>query len=1302
MSCICGENNPDKNHLFSRNHYEKYAKVLSRDLSLTENVNGVTRMSFFFSHENKRSINIRAILMSIESVSVKLMAHITESLGAMDFKIVLVTQYMLEEKIETVYYHSDNVKIFANSNFSESVLDRYEELEHDLESKSWEASGWSLLKVLGVNFHYASYRPLKFGCREFAPVPDFLKNKNCVISMKGMKSRCFLYCILADKYGPADPINRHYFPSFYDKYMSEFNIEQLTFPISLDQVLTFCENNKEYCFNIFAYDDQTKKINLEFQTKKRNKKAKRVHLLILEAVDGILHFGLIKSLSRLLSTQHSAHNGKLSFCEDCLCAFKNQSLLDNHKRVCENVELSFPDKKDGVLEFKHHSHTIPVAAIFYMDLETMLIPRNDRSDNNNIEYKSKHEICGYAYLIKTRGFAENDEYFKDMRICFNPNPNNVLGLKFLSRLRRDVIDFYDRHLDPKNDKEIIMNEGDIERFNATTKCEFCDAKFTHYSEDLPVGSQEENETIILKNKHHWHCGMTNKPGEQPSNYLNALCSACNLAAEQPRFVVATSHNLSFDIAIVMKHLADVMHLFNDNVTICARSNSRYISLKWMINLDGKKHIECRLIDSLKFNPCSLKKLAETLELDDMVDLKEYFPEKYEDLAFKQTMCYNFFSCPDKFKETEFPSIEEFKDDLRGGEICSQSDYLHALSIFNHFKKEKEKEGTVELFTMQDYYEIYLKVDVLLLTAIMEKNRSIIFESFYIDPIHYVTLPSMSFDIMLRYTKVKLEYIHNADIYSYIRRSIRGGITGVNMREIVPNHDGMGELWDKSKPLVDLTYFDVNSSYASALSGMLPVGGFKYIEITTEEDEKKIYKECESLSSSSSYSYFMEIDVEFDEYLHPYLSDFPPLAQHSKVPDSKHEKLVNTLFNKEKYVTTVEMFQFLIFLKVKITKIHSVVRFNQSEFIKPYIKVNIDKRNDAKRRKNKVESNQYKLLNNAIFGRSIMRQDYRDIRLTHQFNYSGNDRNNEGQIIQNENLIRKNLKSKNKQYRSTKYKNCAQWYYAHPSYRDSVPISDTAVLIELAQINRKITVPIAVGSIVLERSKIYLLNFIYKFLKPSIDKYNIFNRCKCTAVPCYHDTDSFFVCTTGVRFYELMKGFEDEFFDTTTIPDEILQRFGLKKVNGGRLGVYSDECEGKSIKIGIFLAPKQYIYELIIDEKNENYKVVAKSAGTNQYNINKYMLHDYKRSLEKYKQNNFTLDDNDFNEEGRILINKKCEVNTIVMKKKKLNNLINKRWSHKTNWNLTLPFGDKRILEVYNEDYRYDAEKNEIYKFERKS
>ena len=61
----------------------------------------------------------------------------------------------------------------------------------------------------------------------------------------------------------------------------------------------------------------------------------------------------------------------------------------------------------------------------------------------------------------------------------------------------------------------------------------------------------------------------------------------------------------------------------------------------------------------------------------------------------------------------------------------------------------------------------------------------------------------------------------------------------------------------------------------------------------------------------------------------------------------------------------ENLQLYLILRLKLKKIHCVLEFNQSQWLKPYIEFNTQKRIEAEKNYDKVEKALYKFMNNGI-------------------------------------------------------------------------------------------------------------------------------------------------------------------------------------------------------------------------------------------------------------------------------------------------------------------------------------------------
>ena len=148
--------------------------------------------------------------------------------------------------------------------------------------------------------------------------------------------------------------------------------------------------------------------------------------------------------------------------------------------------------------------------------------------------------------------------------------------------------------------------------------------------------------------------------------------------------------------------------------------------------------------------------------------------------------------------------------------------LHLQNVWNTFNFN----------TFRDFHNHYLKKDVLLLADVFEKFISTSLKNYNLDPCHYFSAPGLSWDAMLKMTKVKLEKISDADIHLFIEKGMRGGISYSAKRYSKANNENCPD-YDKEKPEFYISYLDMNSLYGGAMSQYLPYGGFKRVKTTNE-------------------------------------------------------------------------------------------------------------------------------------------------------------------------------------------------------------------------------------------------------------------------------------------------------------------------------------------------------------------------------------------------------------------------------------------------------------------------------------
>ena len=79
------------------------------------------------------------------------------------------------------------------------------------------------------------------------------------------------------------------------------------------------------------------------------------------------------------------------------------------------------------------------------------------------------------------------------------------------------------------------------------------------------------------------------------------------------------------------------------------------------------------------------------------------------------------------------------------------------------------------------------------------------------------------------------------------------------------------------------------------------------------------------------------------------------------------KLVPNLMSRKNYVVHYRNLKYYLSQGLILKKVHRILEFKQSAWMKPYIDFNTQKRKEAI---NEADKNQFKLLNNAVYGKTM--------------------------------------------------------------------------------------------------------------------------------------------------------------------------------------------------------------------------------------------------------------------------------------------------------------------------------------------
>ena len=253
-----------------------------------------------------------------------------------------------------------------------------------------------------------------------------------------------------------------------------------------------------------------------------------------------------------------------------------------------------------------------------------------------------------------------------------------------------------------------------------------------------------------------------------------------------------------------------------------------------------------------------------------------------------------------------------------------------------------------MFNIKDlgeYHDLYLKTDVLLLWDVFEKFIDVCLGDYGLDPCHYFSSPGLSWDAMLKITGIKLEKMHDIDMYLLLEKGMRGGIS------CIP------KIYSKGKDDICIMYWDMNNLYGTVMSlNYLPYGGFKWLN---KEEIKKF--DLDMISENSKIGYILKVDLEYCKELHDSHNDYPSCPEHisisyemlskycKSIVDRYHvkvggvKKLIPNLYDKFKYPVHYKNLKYYLSLGMKLIEIHRILSFKQKNWLKVFTDFNTEKK-----------------------------------------------------------------------------------------------------------------------------------------------------------------------------------------------------------------------------------------------------------------------------------------------------------------------------------------------------------------------
>ena len=494
--------------------------------------------------------------------------------------------------------------------------------------------------------------------------------------------------------------------------------------------------------------------------------------------------------------------------------------------------------------------------------------------------------------------------------------------------------------------------------------------------------------------------------------------------------------------------------------------------------------------------------------DNMFNNLSYFYEeqaKLELLKRKGVYPYDYMDCFERLSETTLPPIESFYSELNKSGI-SEDNYTHAQNVWETF----------ELETPQNYHDLYLKTDVLLLADVFENFRDVCQENYGLDPAWYYTAQGLAWDAALEVTKVELELLADPDMLLMIEKGIRGGVSMISTRYGEANNPYMGDSYDPNQPTKYISYLDANNLYGWAMCKALPTYGLEWIV-------------QHELNNWKNHSCILEVDLEYLKELHDLHNDYPLAPELMK--GNKIEKLIPNLNNKTNFINHHESLKHYEKLRLRITEIHRGIKFVESNWLEPYIMKNTNLRMQGK---NNFEKDFFKLMNNSVFGKTMeIIRNRVDIHLV----------TDEEQVSQ---------------------------FISKPNYQHRTIFCDNLAAIHMKKTHLVFNKPVYLGMCILDISKTLMYKFHYNYIKPN---YGVKTKLLFTG------TDSVMYEIETDDFYKDNSPDVRDIFDTSNYPKDHPSGIETG-VNKKVIGLFKDEAGGLTISKFVGLRAKLYSFKIL--------------------------------------------------------------------------------------------------------------------------
>lgn len=604
------------------------------------------------------------------------------------------------------------------------------------------------------------------------------------------------------------------------------------------------------------------------------------------------------------------------------------------------------------------------------------------------------------------------------------------------------------------------------------------------------------------------------------------------------------HNaMNYDVNFIIRFVLEYRPTWS--ISVIMKSATRLQTVRFTFGQQGKRK-KIVIGDTFHFMTMSLARIVDSIRKDDIETNMRNFPHffqvirrfeygtspYYANLVLRKNLYpYRFFNSPERittYGDEFFGIFEPREENLQYfSEGITVGDLRQNLPLF------KEVCSAFHIGNSRAYHDLYLTCDVMQITDVFLKARQALFETHHIDIAKYIGMPGASWAAFLKMNpNMELPLYRETRFAEFFSYMTRGGVTSAALR------------YAESDDMHSIIYLDVNGLYPYVMQQYkYPMGEmlwrtFDDVPYPTLFLMSSYFKELRDSGRGACLC----VDLHFTDDVKKRTDQFPFAPEHRMLKDCYFDEngdmypflrrwsqanngeqmksfygLVGTLYDKDHYGVHWRLLEWYIKHGVVVRKIHFAVEFDEGDYLKEYVTLNINIRNT---RTDELGKMVYKLLGNSIYGKTFESPFNRGTFL----------------IVRDNDKLRGLLEEGN--------------------ISSITPLEGGNCIVKVDSEEVVLDKPTYIGACVTEYAKLHMYTLFYDKLRP------IFNE-KVELV--YTDTDSFIIRVehprAGMSARDLFEYIEE-------------QQPGLIGKNGGQL---KSETGEDTIKEVIALRSKLYAY-----------------------------------------------------------------------------------------------------------------------------